>query len=69
LLHYKNNLIKTRDEQGLLTHTGKVKSHTSVIYNDEANGGARGVIDGYILQDVTFTADVPLSGASEHGPR
>jgi hypothetical protein len=39
LLNYTNNLIKARDEQGLLTQIGKVKSHTGVTYNDEADTG------------------------------
>ena len=60
LLHYTNHLIKTRDEQGLTTLIGKVKSYTGDAYNDEATDGARGVVDGDILPDVTFAgADPP----------
>jgi ribonuclease HI len=62
LLHSSNNLIKTRDEQGLVTLIGKVKSHIGVTYNDEADVGARGVVDGDILPDITFTAVEPLLG-------
>ena len=69
LLHYTNNLIKTRYEQDFLTQIGKVKSHTGVTYNDEADAGARGVVDGDILPYITFTAADPPSGASELGPK
>ena len=34
---YANNIIKVRDEKGLTTHIGKVKSHTGVTYNDAAD--------------------------------
>ena len=33
---------------------GKIKSHTCVTYNDEADAGARGVVDGDILPDITL---------------
>ena len=63
LLLFTNNLIQTRDEQGLMTLIGKVKSHTGVAYNDEADAGSRGVVDGDILPDITFTTtDPPLGG-------
>jgi len=63
LLCHANALIKTRDENGLLIHIGKVKSHTRVTHNDEADACARGVVDGGTLMDITFTsADPPIGG-------
>jgi hypothetical protein len=54
-----------------MTLIGKVKSNTDVAYNDEVDDGARGLVDGDVLPDITFTtADPPPhSEASEHGPR
>jgi hypothetical protein len=58
-----NNHIQIRDQLGLTTHIGKVKSYTGVNHNDAAHAGARGVIDGDILPDITFTeADPPTYG-------
>ena len=37
LLMYANNIIKVRDEKGLKSHIGKVKSHTGVTYTDVAD--------------------------------
>jgi len=55
-----NNLIKTRDHLGLITHVGKVKSHKGVTHNDAADACVRGVVDGDILSDITYTeADPP----------
>ena len=54
LPRYTSKLIKTRDEQSLLTQIEKVKSHIGVTYNDEANAGARHVVDEAILPDVPF---------------
>jgi hypothetical protein len=69
LVYQAKNYIKTRDEQGILTHIGKVTSHTGVIYNDEADVGARGVVNGDIPPDITFTtANPPPSVTSELGP-
>ena len=63
LTHYTNNLIKTRDEQCLLTEIAKVKSHTGVTYIDEADAGARNLVDEDILPNATFTAaDPPIGG-------
>jgi hypothetical protein len=62
-LRQANALIKTRDENGLLTDIGKVKSHTGVTHNDGADAGAHGVVDGDTLQDIMFTsADPPIGG-------
>jgi hypothetical protein len=63
LLRQANALVKPRDEYGLLTHIGKVKSHTGDTHNDEADAGARGVVDGDTLPDIVFTpADPPIVG-------
>jgi hypothetical protein len=52
-----------RDKYGLLTHIGKVKSHTGVTHNDGADAGARGVVDGSTLPDTIFTStDPPIGG-------
>jgi len=58
-----NNHIQSRDQLGLITHIGKVKSHTCITHNDAANAGARGVVDGDILPDITYTdADLLIGG-------
>ena len=63
LLCKANALVITRDNNGLLTHIGKVKFHTGVTHNDEADAGARGVVDGDTPLDITFTsADPPIDG-------
>jgi hypothetical protein len=69
LLHYNNNLVNTRDEQGLLTHIWTIKSHTGVTYNDKADAGARVVVDIDILPYVTFTAADPPIGGLRIGPQ
>jgi hypothetical protein len=52
-----------RDENGLLTHIGKVKYHNRVTHKDAADAGARGVVDGDTLPDIIFTcADPPIGG-------
>jgi len=37
LLQLADNIIHTRDNMGYKIHIGKVKSHTGVTHNDEAN--------------------------------
>ncbi len=46
LLQLADNIIRTRDNMGYNTHIGKVKSHTGVTHNDEADAAARGVVEG-----------------------
>ena len=54
---------------GYITHIGKVKSHTGVTHNDEADTTARGVVEGKKTPDITFThADPPMRDL-EHGPK
>jgi len=62
LLRHAKALIKPRDENGPLTHIRIVKSHTGVTHNDEADAGARGVVDGDTLPDIIFTSADPLIG-------
>ena len=63
LLREADALIETRDENGLLTHIGRVKSRAEVTHNDEADAGARGVVDGDSLPDIIFPdADPPIGG-------
>jgi ribonuclease HI len=63
LLAHTNNIIKDRDATCHTTHIGKVKSHTGVTYNDAADTGACGVVDGDILPDIIFTqTDPPIGG-------
>ena len=45
LLCHATDLIKTRDENGLPNHIGKVKSHNGDTHNDNADAGAHGVVD------------------------
>lgn len=48
---------------GYKTHIGKVKSHTGVTHNDEADTTARNVVEGHISPDIIFTdADPPMGG-------
>ena len=63
LLHLADDIIRTRDNSGYSTHIGKVKSHTGVTHNDEADTAARGVVDGQKTPDIIFTdADPPIRG-------
>ncbi len=48
---------------GYKTHIGKVKSHTGLTHNDEADRDARDVVEGHKTLDITFTdADSPIGG-------
>ena len=61
LLQLINQLLKDRDRKQLKTHTGKVKSHTDVEYNETADKAARAVVDGENSPDITFEhADPPI---------
>jgi ribonuclease HI len=63
LLQLADNIIRTRDDMGYITHIGKVKSHTGVTHNDEADTSARGVVEGQKPPDIFFTdADPPIRG-------
>jgi len=62
LLRHVNALVNTRNEKGLLIYIEKVKSHTGGAYNDKADADARGVLDGYILPDITLTSADPSIG-------
>ena len=63
LLRHANAFVKTREENGLLTQIEKVKFNTGITHNDEADAGARGVVDGDTLPDIVFTfADPPIGG-------
>jgi hypothetical protein len=63
LLRHDNALIKTREENGLLTQIEKAKSHTGVTHNDEADAGAREVVEEDTHPDILFTsADPPIGG-------
>ena len=44
---------------GYITHIGKVKSHTGVTYNDEADAAACGVVEGQKTPDIIFTDAYP----------
>ena len=60
LLKLADNIIRERDLNEYTTHIGKVKSHTGVVYNDEADESARTVVDGKTRPDIIFTeADPP----------
>jgi hypothetical protein len=48
---------------GYNTHMGKVKSHTGVIHNDEADTTARSVVKGHKAPDIIcINADPPIRG-------
>jgi hypothetical protein len=40
---------------GYKTHVGKVKSHTGVTHNSEADTSARNVVEGHKTPDIIFT--------------
>jgi ribonuclease HI len=63
LLQLADNIIHTRDNLGYTTQIGKVKAHTGVIHNDEADTAARNVVEGHKTPDIIFTdADPPVGG-------
>jgi len=48
---------------GFKKHVGKVKSHTGVTHNEEADTAARNVVEGNKLPDILFTdAEPPIGG-------
>ena len=56
-------LIKVRDDAGLATHIGKVKSHTGVIYNDAAYAAAKDVASQKMPANTVFDElDPPVGG-------
>ena len=56
-------LIRERDNAGLTTHIGKVKSHTGVAYNDVADAGAKDVATTKTTADTVFEEyDPPVGG-------
>ena len=60
LLEATAALVKARDDAGLLTHIGKVKSHTGITYNDEADETAKLVASGKAEPDMGFDEYDPL---------
>jgi ribonuclease HI len=46
LLQLADDIVRTRDNISYNTHIGKVKSHTGVTHNDEADTAACGVVEG-----------------------
>ena len=63
LLQLADDIVRTRDNMGYNTQIGKVKSHTGVTHNDEADTTARGVVKGQQTPDIIFTiADPPIRG-------
>ena len=60
LLHRILDMLKFREDHGLTTHLGKVKSHTEVHYNDVADRGAKSVTLGG-TSDVIYSDDNPLT--------
>ena len=56
-------LIKVRDDAGLATHIGKVKSHTGVIYNDAADAATKDVASQKMPANTVFDElDPPVGG-------
>ena len=68
LLHILDNIIHTRDDLGYATQIGKVKSHTCVAHNDEADAGACNVAEDTETHDITFTIADPLIGSLRTWP-
>jgi ribonuclease HI len=63
LLQLARGIIHTRDNMEYKTHIGKVKSHTGVTRNDEADTAARNVVEGHNTSNIIFTyADPPVRG-------
>ncbi len=63
ILQLADDIIHTRDNMGLKTHIVKVKSHTGVTHNDEADKVARNVVEGHKPLDKIFSdADPPVGG-------
>jgi ribonuclease HI len=63
LLQLADYTIHARDNMGLTTHIGKVKSHARVTHNDEAGTTTRNVVEGIKKLDIIFTdADPPVGG-------
>ena len=55
LLSTIDEMLQDRDLRGFQTHIGKVKSHTGIKYNDEADEAAKDVVDDTHTPDVTFS--------------
>jgi len=51
LLKLVDDTIHARDNKGYNTHISKVKSHTGVTHNDEADATARNVVEGHKTHD------------------
>ena len=63
LIKATTELIKVRDDAGLATHIGKVKSHTGVIYNDAADAAAKDVASQKMPANTVFDElDPPVGG-------
>jgi ribonuclease HI len=59
LLQLVDDIIRTREIMGYITHIGKVKSHTGVTHNDESHTAARGVAEGQKTPGIIFTGADP----------
>ena len=62
LIEPATDLIRTRDAAGKETHIGKVKSHTGVKYNDEADEAAKLVASRKAEADIAFDEYGPPAG-------
>ena len=67
LLRLMSNALREREEAGLRTHIGKVKSHTGITYNDAADQGANSVAAGG-QYDITFDLANPPPGGHRVWP-
>ncbi len=54
LLQLADEVIRTRDYMGYKTHIGKVKLHTGVTYNDEADTSACNLVEGHKIPDKIY---------------
>ncbi len=63
LLHQIDTLLKHREHLRHHTLIAKVKSHTGIKYNDQADHIAHGVVEHQIAPELTYeAADPPIGG-------
>jgi ribonuclease HI len=62
-LQLADDVIRTRDKKGYITHIGKDKSRTGVKHSDEADTTTRSVVEGHKTPDIIFTdTNPPIRG-------
>jgi len=69
LLQLADDIVRTRDNMGYKTHISKVKSHTGVTHNDEADTTARNVAEGHKTPNIILTDAGPRVGGLRSWPQ